>query len=140
MTPELWWTTWTALLAAALWIPFVVGVNVSPTDDDPSDFTRPRDPARNPPWVHRAHRAHLNLLEQFLPMAVMVLIAHVTGVSSIVTVWATGLFLLVRVGHAAGMISGWIGFPWRPILFTAGFACVLAVSVEIMIARFRNRW
>lgn len=132
MTPELWWTTCTALLAASLWIPFIVGVNVSPAEDDPSDFTRPRDPARNPPWVHRAYRAHLNLLEQFLPMAALVLIAHAAGVSSAATVWATGLFLAIRVAHAVGMITGRIGFPGRPILFTAGFACVVAVGIEIL--------
>ncbi len=135
MTPELWWTAWTAILAASLWIPFIVGVNTAPAGSlpqDPSDFVRPGDPGMHRPWVHRAYRAHLNLLEQFMPMAVLVVIAHLAGVTSAVTVWATGLFFALRLAHAAGMITGAARFPLRPIIFTAGWACVIAVGVEVL--------
>ena len=111
--PELWWTTWTAILAGSLWIPFIVGVNTAPAGNghDRADFARPADPARERPWVHRAHRAHLNLLEQFLPMAALVLIAH-----------------------AAGMIARLARFPARPVIFTAGWACVMAMGAAILLA------
>ena len=135
MTPELWWTTLTALLAASLWIPFIVGANTAPAGSlpyDPADMRRPNDPAAHRPWVHRAYRAHLNLLEQFMPMAVLVVIAHLAGASSAVTVWATGFFFALRLVHAAGMITGLARFPLRPILFTAGWACVIAVGVEVL--------
>ena len=134
MTWELYWTTLTALLAAGLWVPYIVGVNTAPAGDghDRQDFSRPADPSRERPWVHRAWRAHLNLLEQFLPMAALVLIGHLVGASSVVTVWATGLFFGLRALHAAGMIGGWLRFPARPIVFTAGFACVLAMGVEVI--------
>ena len=135
MTPELWWTALTALLAASLWIPFIAGVNTAPAGSlpyDPTDMRRPSDPAAHRPWVHRAHRAHLNLLEQFMPMAVLVVIAHLAGASSAVTVWATGLFFALRLLHAAGMITGLALYPVRPILFTAGWACAVAVGVEIL--------
>ena len=134
MTPELAFVTWTALLAASLWIPYIVGVNTAPADDghQRTDFSRPVDPARERPWVHRAYRAHLNLLEQFLPMAALVLIAYQTGTSSTVTVWATGLFLALRLVHAVGMISGALRFPARPIVFTAGWLCVVAVGIEVL--------
>ena len=136
MTPELWWTAWTAILAASLWIPFIVGVNTAPAGDghDRTDFTRPADPARERPWVHRAHRAHLNLLEQFLPMAALVLIAHAAGVTNAATAWATGLFFVLRLAHAVGMITGLVGFPARPIIFTAGWACVMAMGAAILLA------
>jgi uncharacterized MAPEG superfamily protein len=130
MTPELWWTTLTALLAGGLWIPYIVGVNTDPAEAD--NFTRPGDPSLLRPWVHRAHRAHLNLLEQFLPMAALVLIAHAAGVTSAVTVWATGLFFALRLAHAVGMITGAARFPARPAIFLAGFACVIAMGVEIL--------
>jgi uncharacterized MAPEG superfamily protein len=138
MTHELWWTTWTAILAASLWIPYIVGVNTSetgsPADVDSRDFSRPADPSLQRPWVHRAYRAHLNLLEQFLPMATLVLVAHAAGVSNAVTAWATGLFFALRLVHAVGMISGVAGLPARPIIFTAGWACVMAVGVAILVA------
>ena len=132
MTPELWWMTWTALLAAGLWIPYIVGINTAADADARDNFTRPADPSLERPWVHRAFRAHLNLLEQFLPMLALVLIANSAGVSSTVTVWATGLFFILRIAHAVGMVSGVARFPLRPLIFTAGFACILAVGVEIL--------
>ena len=111
-------------------------MSVAPAGDghDRRDFARPGDPSRERPWVHRAHRAHLNLLEQFLPMVALVLIAHAAGVSNAVTAWATGLFFALRLAHAFGMITGVAGFPARPILFTAGWASVMAVGIAILAA------
>ncbi|MGB3553407.1 MAG: MAPEG family protein [Jannaschia sp.] len=132
MSPELWWMTWTAILAASLWIPYIVGVN---TEAEPQDnFARPGDLNSLRPWVHRAYRAHLNLLEQFLPMLALVLIAHAAGISTGVTVWATGIFFVLRIAHAVGMISGAARFPLRPILFTAGWLCILAVGGSVIVA------
>lgn len=133
MTAELWWMTWTALLAASLWIPYIVGVNTEPATGDP--FVRPGNLTALRPWVHRAHRAHLNLLEQFLPMLALVLIAHAAGVSTIVTVWAAGAFFALRVAHAVGMISGIARFPLRPIIFTTGWVCILAVGISLILAQ-----
>ncbi|GIT91938.1 membrane protein [Jannaschia pagri] len=135
MTPELWWMTWTALLAASMWIPYIVGVNTEPKGEDaPDPFLRPPPLSEVRPWVHRAHRAHLNLLEQFLPMLAVVLIAHTAGISSSVTVWACGIFFAVRLLHAWGMIGGWARFPARPLLFLVGWVCVLAVGINVLVA------
>ncbi|MEO0653267.1 MAG: MAPEG family protein, partial [Pseudomonadota bacterium] len=110
MSVEMIYLTLTALLAASLWIPFIIGVNTQ-TVKDMSDFTRPPDLSDLPPWIHRAWRAHLNLIEQFLPFAVIVLIAHLQGVSTGVTVWASVAFFWIRLAHAAGMITGVARFP-----------------------------
>ena len=124
----------TALLAASMWIPYIVGVNTAPAGDghDRRDFARPADPARERPWVHRAYRAHLNLLEQFLPFAALVLAAQILGVASPVTAGAAVAFLALRLVHAAGMIGGWLRFPARPVVFTLGWACTIALGVEIL--------
>ena len=132
MTPELFWLAATALLAASLWIPYIVGVNMHPAADPGGGFLRPADLTGFPPWVHRAHRAHLNLIEQALPFAVLVLIGAEAGVSTTVTVWAAALFFWLRVIHAAGMISGLARFPVRPIIFTAGWLCILAIGWELL--------
>ncbi|MEM9970261.1 MAG: MAPEG family protein [Pseudomonadota bacterium] len=131
MTQELVWLTLTALLAASLWIPFVVGVNTTP---GPKPEDRPLNPADNVPWVHRANRAHLNLLEQFLPFAVIVVVAHLAGVSTALTVWATAVFFWLRVAHAVWMIGGFPVLPVRPIIFTAGWVCILALVWQVLAA------
>ncbi|MCK0166505.1 MAPEG family protein [Jannaschia sp. S6380] len=136
MTPELWWMTWTAILAGSLWIPFIVGVGTAPQGTWPEGtdpFVTPMDPNLQRPWVRRAFRAHLNLLEQFLPMLALVLIAHAAGVSNAATVWATGLFFALRLAHAAGMITGTARMPLRPILFTSGWVCILVVAGAIIL-------
>ena len=131
MSVELIYLTLTALLAASLWIPFIIGVNTQ-TVKDMSDFTRPPDLSDLPPWIHRAWRAHLNLIEQFLPFAVIVLIAHLQGVSTGVTVWASVAFFWIRLAHAAGMITGVARFPVRPVIFTAGWVCILLIGWQVL--------
>ena len=131
MSVEMIYLTLTALLAASLWIPFIVGVNTQ-TVKDMSDFTRPPDLSDLPPWIHRAWRAHLNLIEQFLPFAVIVLIAHLQGVSTGVTVWASGACCWIRLALAAGMITGVARFPVRPVIFTAGWVCILLIGWQVL--------
>ncbi len=133
MTPELTWLTLTAILVASLWIPYIVGVKRHAVEGQDS-FLRPHDLTAYPPWVHRAHRAHLNLVEQALPFAIVVLIAHESGVSTPLTVTAAALFFWLRVAHAVGMISGRARFPARPIIFTAGWLAILVIAVEVLRA------
>lgn len=130
MTPELIFLTLTALLAASLWVPYIVGVNA--TNAPAPDGNRPHDPSRMVPWVHRAFRAHLNLLEQFLPFAVVVIVAHLAGVSNGVTLWATGAFFGLRLLHAVWMIGGLPVLPGRPLIFTAGWLCILALGATVL--------
>ncbi|MEM1300378.1 MAG: MAPEG family protein [Pseudomonadota bacterium] len=131
MTPELFYLTLTAALAASMWIPFIVGVNMVTTDPSPH-FIRPPDLKDLPPWVHRAHRAHLNLIEQAVPFAILVVIAHLAGVSTTVTVFAAAAFFVIRLIHAAGMVSGLLKFPLRPIVFTAGWVANLVMVWQIL--------
>ncbi len=102
MTTELTWLMLTAILAASLWIPYVVGVNVSTFRGKETIFERPPDQSKMPAWVQRSYRAHLNLLEQFLPFAVVVLMAHMLRVSTSVTQWCVILFFWLRMAHAIG--------------------------------------
>ncbi len=132
MSTELIYLTLTALLAASLWIPYVAGVNATPVPALAEN--RPHDPGTLVPWVHRAYRAHLNLLEQFLPFAVVVLVAHLAGVSTSVTVLAAALFFWLRVAHAVWMIGGLPVLPARPLIFTAGWLCILAIALAVLLA------
>ena len=130
MTFELTILTLTAILAASLWIPYIVGLNstefVSPSEN------RPHDVAGTVPWVHRAWRAHLNLIEQFVPFAVVIVVAHLAGVSNAVTVWASGLFLALRIAHAGWMIGGFKVVPVRPLIFTGAWLCILAIAIAVL--------
>ncbi|MBW4710284.1 MAPEG family protein [Roseobacter sp. YSTF-M11] len=116
-----------SVLAASLWIPYIVGVNIHP-QEGVDDFARPPPLTGFPDWVHRAHRAHLNLLEQLLPFALLVLVVDRLGGYSALTFWTAIAFFWLRVAHALGMISGVARFPLRPMIFVGGWLCCLIMA------------
>jgi len=132
MTTELKWLVYTAILAGSLWIPYIVGVNVTNFDGTDDLFTRPPDPSKMPAWVHRSLRAQQNLLEQFPPFAAVVLIGAVAGVSTPVTTVCAILFFWLRVAHAVGMISGVARLPMRPALYLAGWLVTLVYAWQVL--------
>ncbi len=132
MTTELTYLTLSAILAASLWMPYIIGA-ARTNLPVPAD-ARPQDPTSAVPWVHRAFRAHLNMLEQFLPFAVVIVIAHLAGVSNGVTVWGSILFFWIRIAHAVWMIGGFPVLPGRPLIFSAGWLCILAIAVSLLLA------
>jgi len=132
MTADLYWLTLTAILAATLWLPYIVGVNMTRLPAPAEN--RPTDPAALPAWIHRAWRAHLNLLEQFLPFAVVVLVAHLSGASNGVTAGAAAAFFGLRLVHAVWMIGGLPVLPARPLIFTAGWVAILVVGWQVLAA------
>lgn len=132
MTIELAMLLATTILAASLWIPYIVGVNTTAYGGDHDTFVRPPDQRLMEPWVHRAHRAHLNMIEQFVPFAVIVLLAHQLGVSNVWTVGCAVAFFVVRAVHAWGMIGGWARFPLRPTLFTLGWVVTVIYAIAVM--------
>lgn len=115
------------LLAGSLWIPYVVGVNIHlPAGVNP--FQRPHNGAGLPDWVVRADRAHINLIEQGFPFAILVIVLHLVDGFTPLTAWTAIAFLALRIAHAVGMITGVAQMPVRPILFTAGWICILILG------------
>src|SRR5207244_9850893 len=78
MTTDLTYLALTAILTAALWIPYVIsqvmtnGPLTPPNSADPS-------PRPVPPWGKRADRTYLNAVECFAPFAALVIVAHGAG-------------------------------------------------------------
>lgn len=133
MTPELKWLMYTALLAGSLWIPFIVGVNITDFSGKEQLFVRPPDASQMKPWVHRSLRAHQNLLEQFVPFAIVVLIGAISRVSTSITVACSIIFFSLRVAHAIGMISGLARLPLRPMIYLAGWIVTLVFAWQVML-------
>jgi len=132
MTVELKWLTYTALLAGSLWIPFIVGVNTTDFPGKAQLFIRPPDHGQMKPWVHRSLRAHQNLLEQFVPFAIIVLVGAVTQVSTPVTVVCSITFFWLRVAHAIGMISGLARSPLRPMIYVAAWIVTVVFAWQVL--------
>jgi uncharacterized MAPEG superfamily protein len=132
MTVEMHYLALTALLCATLWVPFIVGVSRYDGANFKTNMVTPPDPARLPSWVQRANRAQLNLVEQFAPFAVLVLVAHATGQFDVFTAWATALFFWFRVAHAVTMYAAFNLFPLRSILFTFAWFCIIVLAWRVI--------
>jgi uncharacterized MAPEG superfamily protein len=132
MTTELFWITLTSMLATSLWLPYIIGVNITDFEGKQNSFARPPDHRKMAAWVHRSFRAHLNLLEQFLPFAIIVIIAHFVHVSTSITQSCTILFFWLRVAHAIAMISGETRFPFRPVLFSSGWLVTMTMAWQVL--------
>jgi uncharacterized MAPEG superfamily protein len=132
MTTELFFLVLTSILASSLWLPFIVGVNTTSFEGQSDSFTRPPDPRNMKPWIHRAFRAHQNLLEQFMPYAAIVLTGHALGVSTAITEWCAILFFILRLAHAVGMITALARFPLRPVIFTAGWVISMIHAWQVL--------
>ncbi len=131
MTTELTYLTLSVLLTGTLWLPYVIGLATEQADY--TDFSLPPDRSLLRPWVQRAFRAHQNALETTVPFAAVVLIAHVSQVSTALTAAATVAFFWIRLIHAVGMISGLAVFPIRPLLFSASYGCTVAIAVVLLL-------
>jgi uncharacterized MAPEG superfamily protein len=133
MTPELKWLMYTALLAGSLWIPFIIGVNVTDFPNKAGLFVGPPDVSQMKPWVHRSLRAHQNLLEQLLPFALVVLVGAVSRVSTPITIACSITFFWLRVAHAIGMISGLARLPLRPMIYVGGWIAMLIFAWQVLL-------
>jgi uncharacterized MAPEG superfamily protein len=134
MTTEIHYLTLTALWLSALWIPYIVGVSIYDSRNMRANFISPPDPGRLPDWVKRANRAHLNLVEQFAPFAVLVLIAQVLGVSNAWTGGAATAFFWLRLAHSLVMWTGFAAFPLRSVIFTGAWVCILMLGWQVLAA------
>lgn len=121
------------LLAASLWIPYIIGVNTHERLGVDS-FKRPPGDGGLPDWVARANRAHMNLLEQAIPFAVLTLILSAIDGFSPLSAWAAIVFLVLRVAHALGMITGFARMPLRPVIFVSGWICVMITGASVFFA------
>lgn len=133
MTTELWYLFLTSILLAVLWIPFIVGqvMHAGPLTSD--DYRNLRDVEGMPAWIRRANRAHINLVEQFGAFAGLVVVAHLTNVSTTATAVAAAVFFWARIVHAVVMLAG-IGVAMlRTIVFTVCFLSLLVIAWQIAV-------
>jgi uncharacterized MAPEG superfamily protein len=107
MTPELTYLVWSAVLTFVLVLIFASGAQLqvgleklAGNREDLPEITG---------WAGRAQRAHLNMLENLILFAILVLVAQAAGVRNAMTLLGAQLFFWGRVGHAVLYIAG---IPW----------------------------
>jgi len=129
MTTDLKYLAFTALLTAALWIPYVIAQVTTNGPLAPPNYVDPT-PRPVPPWGKRADRAYLNAVECFAPFAALVIIAHVIGKANAMTAFWAMCFFWLRLAHAVVYL---LGIPYvRTLVFTLGFVSVAGIFWELI--------
>ena len=129
MSTDLKYLAFTAMLTAALWIPYVVCQVQTNGFLSPANYVDPT-PRPVPLWGKRADRTYLNAVEVFAPFAALVILVHIAGKANAMTAFWTMSFFWLRVAHA---IVYWLGWPYiRTLVFTLGFVCVAGIFWELI--------
>jgi uncharacterized MAPEG superfamily protein len=131
MTTELFYLLLTAILTGVLWIPVVIGYVLSRGPLKPADY-KVASTSPLPPWVNRAFRTHMNAVENLVPFATVVLIAHAAGVSTSITASAAAVYFYARAAHALVHLSGFGLFMARTVIFTIGWIAFIAFAIELL--------
>jgi uncharacterized MAPEG superfamily protein len=129
MSTDLRYLSYTAMLTAALWIPYII---CQVTTNGFLSRENYRDPAPRPVplWGKRADRTYLNAVESFAPFAALVLVAHLTGRANSITAFWTMSFFWLRVVHAIVYL---LAVPYiRTLVFTLGFVAVAGIFWEVV--------
>jgi len=129
MSIELTYLALTALLTAALWIPYIVAQVMTNGFLSGENYVDPT-PRPVPLWGQRANRAQLNAVEAFAPFAALVLIAHVAGKENAMTAFWTLAFFWLRLAHAVVFL---FAVPFiRTLVFTLGFVAVCGLAWTVL--------
>lgn len=86
----------------------------------------------------RGVRAHQNHLENLVPFAIIVLIAHVIGVSNSVTIACATIFFAARIAHAGFYLAGITRLPGingvRSIAYFVSLFSMLVYAAQLFLA------
>lgn len=116
MSTELTMLVWSSLLALLMPFFYVVALFSNPGGFKWGLGNRDQPLVGDPPWAARGRRAHSNLIENLVPFAALVLVAHVTGRTNSMTALGAELFFWGRLAYAAVYMAGLV--PWRTVMFS----------------------
>ena len=128
MTTELAMLTWVTALTIFLWIPYILAhimnVGLLPT------LTYKSDGTPLPAWATRAKKAHANAIENLVPFAVLVLVAHQLDISNIATTSAAVAYFWLRLAH---FITYTANVPFgRTVTFAGAWGAQLCILFQIL--------
>jgi len=129
MSTDLKYLAFTAMLTAALWIPYIVCQVMTNGFLSAENYVDPT-PRPVPLWGKRADRTYINAVEVFAPFAALVIVAHLAGKADAMTAFWAQCFFWLRVVHALVYL---FAIPYvRTLVFTLGFVCVAGIFWEVI--------
>ncbi|MEK9660421.1 MAG: MAPEG family protein [Alphaproteobacteria bacterium] len=128
MSDDLFYLTLSAGLCSILWIPYILArIQQQGLTNAVGYMENPPEPLA---WAKRAHRVHLNFLENLVPFAALVLVANVAGLANEMSALGAAVFFWARVAHA---VSFYAAIPWvRTLAFAVSWVGMVIIFLEIV--------
>jgi uncharacterized MAPEG superfamily protein len=126
MTTDLWMLVWSAVLCLVIPYPGVTVLLQMPGGWAWGVGNRDT-PFAVPPWLERTRRAHANMVENLIPFACLVLVAHVAGKANATTALAAQIFFWSRLVYTLVYMAG------VPLLRTLVFAVGIVADFLILL-------
>ncbi|RPH94292.1 MAG: MAPEG family protein [Lysobacterales bacterium] len=128
MTPELKYLTWTAVLTALLWIPYVLDRMARNRLSDVVGY--PATPPTTAAWAERLKKAHSNAVENLVVFASLVLVANALDISNNATTSAAAAYFWARLVHP---VAYTLGIPWvRTLAFAVAWGGILCIAWQVI--------
>ena len=127
-TTDLEMLVWIAGLTAIMWVPYILAHVMKHGVVEALTYRADSIPLDG--WAARAKKAHYNAIENLVPFAALVLVAHVTTATNEATAAACIAFFWARAAHYVLYISG-VPFG-RTICFTIGWAAMFCIFWQIV--------
>ena len=130
MSDELTFLTYTVLLTALLWVPYILNqisvqglVNAVGYQDNPAPLAG---------WAQRLKAAHYNGVENLAVFAPLVIIVEILQISSSANAVSCMVYFYARLVHA---LSYTFAIPWvRTISFAISFLATIGIVYQILTA------
>ena len=129
MKIELLYLALVTALTGLLWVPYILDRLAVRGLLDAVGY--PENPKPQSPWAQRLMKAHTNAVENLVVFAPLVLLAHVSGITSPVVGAAAMVYFWARVVHATAYT---FAVPWvRTLSFAVGFFAQAAIAWVLLV-------
>jgi uncharacterized MAPEG superfamily protein len=128
MSTNLEMLTWSAGITLLMWVPYILA-HIANVGMMPA-LTYQADATPLPDWAARAKKAHYNMIENLVPFAALVIVAHLVKAENAATAAACITFFWARVAHYVLYITN-IPFT-RTLTFALGWAAMLCIFWQII--------
>lgn len=129
MPTELFYLALVTVLTGLLWVPYILDRVATRGLMEAVGY--PENPKPHSKWAQRLMKAHANAVENLIIFATLVLIAHVTGVTSAAIGTAAMIYFWARLIHAVAFT---VAIPWvRTLSFTAAFLAQAVIAWQLLI-------
>ena len=130
MSVELEMLVWVTTLTLFLWVPYILSAIVN--DGVITSLKWAGNEKQRFVWAERAKRAHYNSIENLIPFATIVIVAHLANISNEATISATTAYFWLRLVHYLFYVFG-ISYI-RTLAFIGSWLAQICIVYQILIS------